>query len=79
MDALAPRKEEVWEEILAMLDHDQRSASVYAAATDLLSELSQLAEYQGQEAAFQARLAELAERYVRRKALLRRWREQALL
>jgi len=79
MEALAPRKEAVWEEIVEMLDHGQRSAAVYARATELVTSLVWLAEFQGEEIAFRARLADLAERYARRKALLRRWREQELL
>lgn len=79
MEAVALRKEAVWEEIGQMLDHGRRNATVYAEATDLLTKLAQLAEYQGREVEFHTRLLDLAERYARRPALLGRWREQGLL
>jgi hypothetical protein len=53
-------------------------AKPYAEAVRLLVKLRDLAEYQGEEAAFQQRLGRIYEQYSRRSALLRRLGEAGL-
>jgi hypothetical protein len=76
LKALAKRESETWTEIFALIE--QMQAKPYAEAVRLLVKLRDLAEYQGEEAAFQQRLNRIYEQYSRRSALLRRLREAGL-
>lgn len=57
----------------------ESQAKPYDQAVSLLLQLSDLAEYQDREAAFEDRLASLCDRYGRRHGLLRRLREAGLI
>lgn len=76
LEALAERESETWTEVFALIE--QMQAKPYAKAVRLLGKLRDLAEYQGEEAAFQQRLNGLYEQYSRRSALLQRLREAGL-
>ena len=76
LKALAKRESETWTEIFALIE--QMQAKPYAEAVRLLGKLRDLAEYQGEEAAFQQRLNGIYEQYSRRSALLRRLHEAGL-
>jgi len=76
LEALAKRESETWTEIFALIERMQ--AKPYAEAVRLLGKLRDLAEYQGEEAAFQQRLNRIYEQYSRRSGLLRRLREAGL-
>ena len=76
LKALAKRESETWTEIFALIE--QMQAKPYAEAVRLLGKLRDLAEYQGEEEAFQQRLNGVYEQYSRRSALLRRLREAGL-
>jgi hypothetical protein len=77
LEALAQRVEETWAEIDALIQRKQ--AQPYDEVTELLCQLKELAAYQGREAEFEARIAELAEAYSRRTALMRRFRHKGLI
>lgn len=76
LKALAKRESETWTEIITLIE--QMQAKPYAEAVRLLGRLHDLAEYQGEGAAFQQRLNGIYEKYSRRSALLRRLREAGL-
>jgi hypothetical protein len=76
LNSLANRENETWAEVSALIE--QMQAKPYAEAVRLLVKLRDLAEYQGEEAAFQQRLDRIYEQYNRRSALLRRLREAGL-
>ena len=76
LESLAKRESETWIEVFALIE--QMQAKPYAEAVRLLVKLRDLAEYQGEEAAFQQRLNRIYEQYSRRSALLRRLREAGL-
>lgn len=76
LKALAKRESETWTKIFALIERMQ--AKPYAEAVGLLGKLRDLAEYQGEEAAFQRRLNGIYEQYSRRSGLLRRLSEAGL-
>jgi DNA primase len=76
LDALAPREDALWEEVVPMIE--QKNASGYERATKLLVDLRDLARRQRQQATFEARLDKIVTTYANRSALLRRLRKAGL-
>jgi hypothetical protein len=76
LEALAKRETETWAEVERLIE--QMQAKAYDEAVRLLVKLRDLAQYQGEEAAFQEHLNSIYERYKRRPALLSRLRERGL-
>jgi hypothetical protein len=76
LEALARQEVEVWAELESLIE--QMRANAYDEAVRLLVRLRDLAEYQGEESAFQQRLNRIYEEYSRRSGLLRRLREAGL-
>jgi hypothetical protein len=76
LEALAQREALAWRDVDALIQEGQ--AKPYEKAVGLLSRLKELAEYRGQEAAFQERLNRIYDQYARRTALLRRMRNAGL-
>jgi len=76
LKALAKRESETWTEIFALIE--EMKAKPYADAVRLLGKLRDLAEYQGEEVAFQQHLNGIYEQYSRRSGLLWRLREAGL-
>jgi hypothetical protein len=79
MKSLAAREEQAWREVDHLLDQGRKIASVYDDATARLKKLKQLAEFQHTEHVFQKRIRAMAEKYANRHALIRRWKNQALV
>lgn len=77
MKALAAREMQVWSQIETLLETGRKSATVYDEATVLLEKLKQLAEFQDTPDSFQARLHQLAQKYVSRPSLLDRWKKRS--
>ncbi len=77
LQALAEREDEVWREVVSLIEERKRSA--YDKAVALLLDLRELAEFQGRMAGFQERVEELRQRYSRRSALQERLRESKLV
>jgi hypothetical protein len=76
LEALAQRGEAAWDEVDALIQQDQ--AKPYDEAVNLLVKLRDLAEYQGQQTVFQARLNRIHDAYSRRSALMWRLRNAGL-
>ncbi len=76
MKALAAREEQTWQQVHDLLEKGRKIASVYDEATAILSQLQQLAEFEGRPASFRARLAPLAQKYASRPSLTERWRRR---
>jgi len=77
MQSLAAREAQVWQEIETLLqEHRPKN---YDAATALLLQLQQLAEFQKTQRTFASRVQELSERYKGRGALITRWKQRGLL
>jgi hypothetical protein len=76
LDALAPREDAIWEEVIALIE--QKNAAGYDRATKLLVDLRDLAARQRQQATFEARLDKIVSTYANRSALLRRLRKVGL-
>jgi hypothetical protein len=76
LEALAKREAETWAEVESLIE--QMQAKPYEEAVQLLVRLRDLAEYQGEEAAFQQRLNHVYEKYSRRSGLLRRLSDAGL-
>ena len=76
MNSLAQREEQAWEAVDQLLSEGRKIASVYDNATVQLKKLAQLAEFIQTRPAFQARIQALAEKYVRRSALIGRWKRE---
>jgi hypothetical protein len=76
LEALAARESETWAEVFDLIERMQGKA--YDEAVELLGKLRDLAEYQGEEGAFQQRLNGIYEQYSRRSGLLRRLGEAGL-
>jgi hypothetical protein len=76
LEALARRAEQVWAEVPRLLA--LRTARGYDDAVAHLAQLRDLAEHQGQRAAFDARLARVIAPYAGSPALLRRLQQQRL-
>ena len=70
LNELAQKKPQLWEEIYALIEKKQ--ANAYDEAVKLLTQLQDLAQYQGKLNAFTARVAEICERYRRCSGLLSR-------
>jgi hypothetical protein len=77
LEALAGRGEAAWREVDTLIQ--QSNAKAYDQAVGSLVKLKALARHQGQERAFQARLARIEEQYARRSALLERLRKAGLI
>ncbi|MBL7063197.1 MAG: hypothetical protein ISS49_03170 [Anaerolineae bacterium] len=77
LEALARRGEDAWQEIDALIQKSQ--AKPYDEAVRLLVRLKELALHQGQEAAFQARMARISDQYKRRHSLIKRFRKARLV
>jgi hypothetical protein len=75
--ALSKREAQVWEKVEALIQRSQ--AKPYDEATQLLSQLKELAVYQGREADFEAQMAEICQRYKRRPALMGRFHRAKLM
>ena len=76
LEALAKREDEVWTEVESLIERMQ--ARPYDEAVAQMVTLRELAEYQGQEEAFQQRIDRICERYSRRPSLLGRMRDAGL-
>jgi hypothetical protein len=76
LEALAPREAEIWTEVDRLIE--RMDGRAYDEAVALLIRLRDLAEYQGEGSAFQARLNRIYAEYPRRSGLLRRLREGGL-
>jgi hypothetical protein len=76
LDALAPRENALWEEVIALIE--QKNAAGYDRATKLLVDLRDLARRQRQQATFEARMEKIVTTYANRSALLRRLRKVGL-
>lgn len=70
LQALAAREDTIWQEVMALIE--AKTSASYDAALDRLFQLQALADHQGRTAEFQARIAELRERYPTRYGLRRR-------
>jgi hypothetical protein len=77
LEALAQRGDAVWEEVNTLIQRGQ--AKPYDEAVELLVKLRDLAEHQGQQAAFRERLDRIHEEYSRRYSLMRRLRNAGLI
>jgi regulator of protease activity HflC (stomatin/prohibitin superfamily) len=76
LEALAERKAEAWAEVEGLIERMQ--ARPYDEAVAQMVRLRELAEYQGEEDAFQRRIDRICERYSRRPSLLGRMRDAGL-
>ncbi len=77
LQALAAREDEAWREVVALIE--EKTAPAYDKAVELLLKLRDLADYQGRQAEFHARVSTLRQRYARRSALQRRLRQAGLI
>jgi hypothetical protein len=77
LEALAGRGERAWQEVDTLIQ--QSTGKAYDQAVRLLVKLKELAQHQGQESAFQARVARIEEQYARRRALIERLRKAGLV
>lgn len=77
LEALARREAEVWADVSALLA--KRTSSGYDEGVALLAELRDLAAHRGQQAVFDARLAEVTGPYAGSAALQRRLRDKGLV
>jgi hypothetical protein len=68
LEALAQREATVWQEVDQLIQTSQ--AKAYKEAVRLLEQLRNLADYQGTQVAFEARLRQLTEQYARRHSLI---------
>ncbi len=76
LEALAKREDEVWADVESLIERMQ--ARPYDEAVNQMVRLRDLAEYQGEEEAFQCRIDQICERYSRRPGLLGRMRDASL-
>lgn len=76
MGSLAGREGELWQEVMDLIQ--QKKGNAYDQAITHLKDLRDLAQHQGQEAAFQARLNTIYRDYRSLPALLRRLRNANL-
>jgi hypothetical protein len=77
LQALAPREEELWQEVYALIE--EKKAKPYDQATKLLVDLRDLAAYQQKQATFQERFNNFVNNHVTSSALLRRFRQARLM
>jgi hypothetical protein len=75
MQELAQRETQTWQEVEQTLAIGY-TASNYDHATNLLEKLQQLADFQGMQNNFDARVKLLAEKYKARTALMGRWKRK---
>ena len=76
MEALAGREAATWTEVERLLETYQSNA--YDSAVALLTQLRELAVYQGTQVAFQSRIDQISATYSRRSGLMRRLRSAGL-
>lgn len=76
MEDLAAREGELWQEVIDLIK--QKKGNAYDQAVSHLHDLRDLAQHQGQEATFQARLNKIYREYRSLSALLRRLRNAKL-
>ncbi len=76
MESLAARETQIWQEISDLLE--QKTGSAYEQAVQHLADLRGLAQHQGEQAAFQARLNKIYRDYHNRSALIRRLHQAKL-
>ena len=76
LEALAERKAEVWAEVESLIERMQPRP--YDDAVSRMVRLRELAEYRGEEEAFQQRIDEIYRRYSRRPSLQGRMRDARL-
>ena len=76
LEALAEREAEVWTEVDSLIERMQPRP--YDDAVSRMVRLRELAEYQGEEEAFQQRIDEIYRRYDRRPSLQGRMRDAGL-
>ena len=76
LEALAIRKAEAWTEVERLIGRMQ--ARPYDDAVSQMVKLRDLAEYQGEEDAFQQRIDQFYRRYARRPSLQKRMRDAGL-
>jgi hypothetical protein len=62
-----------------VIEHGQKSATVYNEATGLLEKLKQLADFQDTRDDFFSRVRVLAGKYTSRPALIKQWRNRGWL
>lgn len=79
LDSLAKRQDAEWSEIDELLGAPKVSAAIYRDVIERLTELRELADDRGEEAAFQERLRALLEHRGRKPTLLRHVREARLM
>jgi hypothetical protein len=77
LEALAGRGERAWQEVDTLIQ--QSTGNAYDQAVRLLVKLKELAQHQGQDGAFQVRVARIEEQYARRRALMERLRRAGLV
>ncbi|MDI6791991.1 MAG: hypothetical protein QME81_03870 [bacterium] len=77
LEALAGKERQVWEEIEVLIE--EKKAKSYERAVELLTDLRDLAKYQGDLERFRNRLTEIERTYSNRSALLRRMRQSKLI
>jgi len=70
LQALAAHEDEAWREVTALIE--EKKASSYDKAVELLLKLRDLADYQRRMVEFQAQVANLQQQYANRPALRRR-------
>lgn len=76
MKALGEREADLWDEVWHNIQ--RKTGRSYDLATESLTDLRELAEFRGQEKAFEAKMEELREQFSRRPALMRRWERAGL-
>jgi vacuolar-type H+-ATPase subunit I/STV1 len=77
LEDLASKKDSIWDEIESLLK--EKKASAYKNAVNLLIDLHDLAEYQGDLKHFKEQLEDLRKNYANRPALIRRMKEAKLI
>jgi uncharacterized Zn finger protein len=76
MKSLAEQEGQIWQEVIDLIK--QKKGNAYDQAVAHLKDLRDLAQYQGQEATFRARLNTIYRDYGSLSALLRRLRQANL-
>ena len=77
IEALAPKKNMIWDKIETLIE--EKKATAYKKAIGHLKNLRDLAEYQGELKRFTIRLADIKKAYSNRPALIRRMRDAKLI
>ncbi len=76
LDELAPREEDIWQNIEELAD--QKQASAYGKAVDLLKTLRELAVHQGKHARFREKLDDVCKRHQKKRTLIDRIKKARL-